>query len=33
MYPEEDLCNKDKEEEGRETYMKLSATPVIKRDT
>ncbi len=30
-YREEDLC-KDKEEEDREIYEKLSVTPVIKRD-
>ena len=30
-YHEEDLC-KDKEEEDRETYEKLSVTPVIKGD-
>jgi len=30
-YHEEDLC-KDKEEEDREIYKKLSVTPVIKRD-
>ena len=32
MYREEDLC-KDKEEEDRGTYEKLSVTPVIKKDT
>jgi len=30
MYPKEDTCKEDKEEEGQETYMKLSVTHVTK---
>jgi len=30
---EEGSCNEDEEEDGRETFAKLSVTPVIKRDT
>jgi len=31
---EEGICKEDEEEEqGQETYAKLSVTPVIKRDT
>jgi len=31
-YPIEDLCSAEEEEEGHETYVKLSVTPVTKRD-
>ncbi len=33
MSREEGLCNEDGEEEDQEISVKLSATPVIKRDT
>ncbi len=33
MCHEEGLCNEEEEEEDQETHVKLSATPVIKRDT
>jgi len=32
MYPEEDICKEDAEEEGQETYVKLSVTHATKRD-
>jgi len=31
MYPEEDICKEGTEEEGQETYAKLSVTHVTKR--
>ncbi len=32
MYPVEDSCNETEEVEDKETYVKLSATLVTKRD-